>query len=71
MQCSCNGNKLKEIEEGGEAVSVVKFLNVETLNSTIHNKGYRMENIGTENFQKYIWYNRPIQGNYQDVMRMF
>lgn len=70
MKCSCNGKKLKEIEERGEAVSVVKFLNVETLiNSTVHSKGYRKENIGKENFQDYIWYTRPIQGNYQDVLR--
>lgn len=53
MKCSCNGKKLKEIGEGGEAVSVVKCLNVETLiNSTIHSKGYRKENIGKENFQE-------------------
>lgn len=70
MKCSCNGKKLKEIGEGGEAVSVVKCLNVETLiNNTIHSKGYRKENIGKENFQEYIWYTRPIQGNYQNVLR--
>lgn len=39
----CDGRKLKKIEEGGESVSVINFLNVETLinniNSTIHNRG--------------------------------
>lgn len=67
----CNGRKLKKIEQGGESVSVIKFLNVETLinniNSTIHNRG-----VGRKILQKKFFRNIfDMTGQFKVTIRMF